>query len=125
MVTLTFYYQIRSEDECGYDTATVSVESVPNLAASGSPDALAVKSVDFDLCQGNSTGTWEQATVDLSEFANEMVRLKFVAKTDESLRSSLFVDDATLTVATGAAPSPTPPGLPQGTDFVYLPVAER
>ncbi len=87
---------------------------------------MAVKSVDFDLCQSNTTGTWQQATIDLSEFANETVRLTFVAKTDESLVSSMFVDDATMTTATGAAtPSPTPPGLPQGAEFIYLPVMER
>ena len=125
-IALTFYYQIGSQDECGYDTATVSVASVPNLAASGSADAAAAKSVDFDLCQSNASGTWEQATIDLSEFANETVRLTFVATTDGSLPSSLFVDDATMTAAAGAAtPSPTSPGLPQGADFVYLPVMER
>ena len=36
-VTLTFYYDVESEDECGHDTGTVHVESLPNLAASGLP----------------------------------------------------------------------------------------
>ena len=124
-IVLTFYYQIGSQDECGFDTATVSVESLPNLAAAGSTHALAVKSVDFDLCQANASGTWEQATIDLSEFANETVRLTFVAKTDGSLISSMFVDDATMTTATGATPEPVLPGLPQGADFIYLPVMAR
>ncbi|MFN8465639.1 MAG: trypsin-like serine protease [Caldilineaceae bacterium] len=135
-IALTFYYQINSEDDCGYDTATVSVQSLASLAASGLPRTAAgkstaqtaAKSVDFDLCYNNASSTWEQATLDLSEFANETVRLTFVAKTDDSYLSSLFVDDATITVGTGAAtptPQPTPQPLPQGSDYVYLPVLER
>ena len=127
-IALTFYYQINSEDDCGYDTATVSVQSVANLAAAGLAHTKAVQSVDFNLCQGNASGAWEQATLDLSEFADETVRLTFVARTDESLISSLFVDDATITVDTGAAtptPLPTAQPLPQGSDYVYLPVMKR
>jgi hypothetical protein len=131
-IALTFYYQINSEDDCGYDTATVSVQSVANLAASGLPRTVAgtnaVTSVDFDLCQRNSSGAWTQATLNLGEFADETVRLTFVAKTDESLVSSLFVDDAAITVETAAATptgQPTPQPLPQGSDYVYLPVMER
>ena len=129
-IALTFYYQINSEDDCGYDTATVSVQAVANLAASGLAHTAAVQSVDFNLCQDNASGAWEQATLDLSEFADQTVRLTFVARTDESLISSLFVDDATVTVDTGAAtPSPTAQPtlqpLPQGSAYVYLPVLER
>ncbi len=125
-IALRFYYQIDSEDECGFDTATVRVEALPDLAAAGATQAQAVKSVDFELCQDNATGTWEQAEIDMSPFAGGPVRLTFSAKTDGSLYSSLFVDDATITAAAPAAtPAPTPQGLPLGANRVYLPLMER
>ena len=125
-IALRFYYQIDSEDECGFDTATVRVEALPDLAAAGATQAQAVKSVDFELCQDNATGTWEQAEIDMGPFAGGTVRLTFSAKTDGSLYSSLFVDDATITAAAPAAtPAPTPQGLPLGANRVYLPLMER
>lgn len=125
-IALRFFYQIDSEDECGYDTATVRVEALPGLSVSNVAHAQAVKSVDFDLCQGNATGDWEQAKIDMGEFAAGTVRLTLRAKTDGSLISSLFVDDAEITVAAPAAtPSPTPQDLPLGANRVYLPLMER
>lgn len=99
--TLRFWYQIDSEDLCGYDNGYVEV------AVNGGTDAL----LRLDLCENTSRATWTQAELDLSRYAGQTVIVRFVATTDYWLRSSFFVDDVALLSGnlcpTGAAASLT------------------
>lgn len=99
--TLHFWYQIDSEDLCGYDHGNVEV------AVNGVTAAL----LQLDLCENTSSATWAQAQVDLSRYAGQTVTVRFVATTDYWLRSSFFVDDVALLSGslcpTGAATSLT------------------
>jgi subtilisin family serine protease len=84
--TLTYWYWISSEDLCGYDFASVKVES------GGVVSTLQ----RLDLCSAKNTGRWVQAKLDLSQYAGKSITLSFGAETDFWFRSSLFVDDVAL-----------------------------
>lgn len=103
--TLSFYYQIVSEDGCGFDFANVTLNSIPVLS--------------YDLCIDTQTGGWVQATVDVSSFAGQTVTLTFSTSSDSSLISSFYVDDVALIYTNAPPPPPPPPGtgnVPNG-DF--------
>lgn len=85
---LHFWYQIDSEDLCGYDDGYVEV------AVNGVTTTL----LQLDLCEETSSPTWTQAQLDLSYYAGQTVTVRFVATTDYWLRSSFFVDDVALRI---------------------------
>jgi hypothetical protein len=66
----------------------------------------------FDLCQTNTTTTWQPRRVDLSRYAGATVTLEVRAETDRFLDSILFVDDVNLvtfaaTIGAAAVDAPT------------------
>lgn len=84
--TLNYWYQIDSEDTCGYDYGYV-------LATVGGVAHVVQK---INLCTTTATTQWQEAQLDLSDYAGQQIELSFVATTDYWLRSSFFVDDAAL-----------------------------
>jgi hypothetical protein len=92
-VTLTFWWQIQSEEESSeFDGITV-------LVADAAGNQL--RSV-LTLGSGSASTQWQQTSVDLSEFAGQTIQLKFVAQTDESLVTDFFIDDVAVTACSGA-----------------------
>jgi hypothetical protein len=83
-LTLTFYYQIFSEDVC-----------IPNadlFLVTFGPDVLN----EVILCEGNETTGWTRASYDVSAYAGQTVRLGFGVGTDFSLLSSVYIDDVAI-----------------------------
>jgi hypothetical protein len=76
---LTYWQRIDSTDDCGYDTAGVSIDGVM---------------VDgYDLCWTESTNDWELHVVHLGAYRGKSVSLQIWAETDGVRNSNLFVDD--------------------------------
>jgi len=84
-LTLSFWYWIGSEDECGYDFAGVLLGT------------QIVK--EYNLC-GN-TDKWVQNTFDITGFRGQTQDLIFKVVTDEMLNSNFFLDDVVLSTTTG------------------------
>lgn len=104
-VTLTFWWQIHSEEESGeFDSLTVLVTDL-----AGNP----LRSL-LTLGSDSASQQWQQSVLDLSEFAGQSIQLKFLAQTDSSLVTDFFVDDVTVTACGGAAEH-----------RVFLPVTQR
>jgi hypothetical protein len=76
---LTFWYQIRSEDECAYDFGGI----VAN-------DMILTR---FDLCETTSTLNWQLRSVNLQQFVGQTIALQVRAETDGVALSSLYIDD--------------------------------
>ena len=76
---LTFWHWIASNDACGKDFAGVLVNGI-------------VADV-YDLCTGENTSGWQKHAADLSAYTEQTVTVQIRVETDESLNSSLFVDD--------------------------------
>lgn len=93
-VTLVYYYQIQSEDACGYDSASLLIQAQTVTA--------------IDLCEETATNGWQQATVDLSSRAGQPLTLEFRAATDEGQISSFLLDDVSLLLTAAPTPEPTP-----------------
>jgi len=85
--TLSYWYEIDSEDYCGYDVGGLRVQGVD------------VPDHQYDLCGANSTGGFVQpAVVDLLAFAGTTPEIRWFVSTDENLLSNLYVDDVVLEV---------------------------
>ncbi|MCA9999066.1 MAG: hypothetical protein KDE56_25055, partial [Anaerolineales bacterium] len=82
---LKFYYQIRSDDECGYDFVYVLLDGNTVLQS--------------DLCGSEETNGWQAASVDLADFVGSSVTVAFVVTTDSSVASSFFIDDVAFTTS--------------------------
>jgi hypothetical protein len=80
---LRYWYWIASEDICGYDVAGVAINLEDVVDG-------------FWLCSAYSTGQWVARNVDLSTYAGQIIELDFVAFTDDTLNSNLFLDDVSL-----------------------------
>jgi Zn-dependent M28 family amino/carboxypeptidase len=93
---LAFWYQIRSNDDCGYDYAYVKV------GAGSSTTTLKT----ISLCSTTRTTGWLNARLDLNAYAGQTITLIFRFVADDSLVSSWYVDDGSVTAsaicATGA-----------------------
>lgn len=79
MPVLSFWYQSRSEDDCGYDYGGVAVD-----------DTVVTR---FELCTPQNQFTWRKLTVNLAAYAGQDVLLQLRAETDYVATSSLYVDD--------------------------------
>lgn len=90
-IALEFYYTINSEDECGKDTAEVTVDD----------DLL----LTLELCAENNSAEWLKGTVDLSAYAKQTVALGIRVQTDDERLSSFFVDSFALRDATIDGPN--------------------
>jgi bacillopeptidase F (M6 metalloprotease family) len=75
----TFWHWIASNDDCGWDFASVVVDSV--------------EADVYDLCADNNTSGWKKHAADLSAYVGQSVAVQIRVETDESLNSNLFVDD--------------------------------
>lgn len=97
---LQFWYWIASSDVCGYDVGGVGIN-------------LDVVADAFWLCAASNTGGWTRRVVDLSDFAGQTVEIDIVVGTDDTFKSSLFVDDTVIGAGGRNAPpqeepSPSP-----------------
>lgn len=91
--TLTYWYAIGSDDDCGWDSGGVEVNGAP-LAGHA-----------YDLCTTNNTNWIESSTANLLGHAGTMPQIRFFADTDISAPSSLFIDDVVLEICVpGSAP---------------------
>lgn len=91
---LRYWYWIGSQDTCGFDFATVRVNST------------AVRT--HNLCSANNTGGWIQGSVNLGSYANQTVQLRFQVTTDGSLNSNFFLDDVSFAASLLAQAEPEP-----------------
>jgi hypothetical protein len=81
---LTFWYQVRSgEEKCKWDFAGVSINRETIVD-------------QFALCQENSQAIWQQRSVDLSAYIGQTILLQLRVELDESVTSTLYIDDVTL-----------------------------
>jgi hypothetical protein len=85
---LHFWYWIDSEDDCGFDGASVQV----NDGVHG----WAVVKV-YDLCKNTKTTGWVPGTIDLSSYTGGTISLAFVLTTDVTNASSFYLDDVSIT----------------------------
>lgn len=80
---LRLYYMLSSKEKCGnrYDTAQIAIdgEIVPNG--------------NLELCARNTAATWKPLTIDLTSQVGQTVTLSVTTTTDESIVSSLWIDD--------------------------------
>lgn len=84
--TLSFYHWISSNDVCGKDSATISINSEAVWVA--------------DLCDQTSLDGWDHETVDLSEYAGRgEVLLQFIVVMSLNVHSDWFLDDVALVAA--------------------------
>jgi hypothetical protein len=97
-LTLSFYYQIRSNDECGRDVAYVFVK-LPMQR----PHQLGL----FDLCQATQTDAWTEAIFDLAAYAGRTVDVYIDVRLDEMNGSAFYVDDIYLARNQAAEFEPT------------------
>lgn len=93
---LTYYYLLYSGDVCGFDYGRVLIGSTM------------VK--QYNLCEATNMNSFGRAVIDLSAYAGETVTLGFTITTDNSGRSSFFVDDVAF--AAGAAAEAPAGGTP-------------
>ncbi len=80
---LRYWHWIASEDVCDNDVAGVAINLDEVVDA-------------FWLCDDNNTGGWVERSVDLGLYAGQTVELDFVAFTNGSLNSNVFIDDVSL-----------------------------
>jgi len=122
--TLTFHYQIRSADECGFDMARVDIEMLgqPQNRNDNQPRSVHSVIVEYDLCADNQTDAWTSATFDVSAFLGQTIRLKFGVVSNESGISNFFLDDVRISMSSGGTPEPTP-DLPA--NHLFLPITTR
>jgi thermitase len=85
---LQYWHWIVSEDYCGFDLASVRVDGV--------------QIETYDLCISRNTGGWVLHTVNLGPFAGQSIALQIGVGTDDSLLSSLYVDDVSFTTSSAA-----------------------
>jgi len=83
--SLRYWHWIDSEDLCGFDIATVTVN--------GSVEA------QYDLCESANTGGWAFHEVSISSYAGQTVTLRIHVDTDDTWNSNLFVDDVSFEVS--------------------------
>lgn len=88
IIELIYYYQIVSEDTCGFDRATVFINDVLFML--------------YDLC-GNSASKngWVQERINLTDFAGQPITLSFGALVDDAVTSFLVVDDVSVKTRSG------------------------
>ncbi|MFM7677831.1 MAG: hypothetical protein ACKO83_03160, partial [Roseiflexaceae bacterium] len=80
---LRIYYMLASTEKCGmrYDTAQITINGTPVLNG------------DIELCNRNTVRAWKAFTVDMRSFAGQTVTFDVRVSTDESIVSSLWLDD--------------------------------
>jgi subtilisin family serine protease len=105
---LTFWYQIDSADYCGYDKAYAQ------LKVGSSTKTLKT----INLCTSTETTGWVKTQIDVSRYAGNAVTLIFRTKTDSSLVSSFFVDDAAVTNSSTCAAAQEVVEQPEDTEFL-------
>lgn len=87
-VTLRFWWLINTEESSnGWDGLSVQLAD-----ANGAPQRML-----FAASDRSAGSSWQQTTIDLSEFAGQTVQLRIEARTDATLSTDFFVDDVTLT----------------------------
>ncbi len=91
---LTYYHYIASEDSCGYDYASIWVNTTLINT--------------YDLCSLTETNSWVKYVINLSTYINQTISLKIQVYADSFLNSNMFVDDVLMQSAAEAlAPDPS------------------
>jgi len=80
---LRLYYMTASGEKCGnrYDTAQIAI------------DGVTVANGNLELCARNLVKSWKPMTVDLTSKIGQTVTFSVTTTTDESIVSSLWLDD--------------------------------
>lgn len=97
---LSYYYFIASADVCGFDFATVRVNTTTIE--------------EYDLCSNADTNGWVKGTLNLSAYAGQTVTLAFQAALDGSGNSNFFLDDVAIGPARAEAETAPAPAAPAG-----------
>lgn len=86
--TLRFWWLINTEESSnGWDGFSVEL-----AGADGTPQRVL-----FSAGNRSAGNSWQQTTLDLSDYAGQTVQLRIQARTDATLSSDFFVDDMTVT----------------------------
>lgn len=82
---LRYYYQIRSSETngCNFDVAGVFINN----------DLVNV----HGLCEAEETSQWRKASINLADYVGDTVTITVLGEFDDSVLSSLFVDDMAIT----------------------------
>lgn len=67
------------------------------------------------LSDNSVTGSWQQATVDLSAYAGQTWRLAFRARTDDNRPTDFYLDDVSIEACGATTATPTAPASPTET----------
>ena len=86
---VNFSYWIESRDWCGYDWGMVYIYDGTRFYRVWAQT----------LCRGTETDGWVDAEIDVSDFAGQSVRVLFNAKNDSVYRSSMYLDDVSVTTS--------------------------
>lgn len=104
-VTLRFWWLINTEESSsGWDGLSLQLAD-----ANGSPLRML-----FAVSDRSAGTSWQQTTIDLSEFAGQTIQLRIEARTDATLSTDFFVDDMTVTACD-----------PNATGNFFLPLINR
>jgi hypothetical protein len=127
--TLRFWWQMTTQ-EADHPWDTLNVTITP--AGGGTPVLLR------QITDGDTSGVWQQAVVDLASYAGQSMRLSFRAQTDSDRPTDFYLDDISVEACPGSAttptvtvtPSPTRTATPTATRIatmrrVYLPLVLR
>jgi hypothetical protein len=88
--TLSYWYRISSTDQCNYDFGYLRINGVAQTT--------------YDLCSSTDTGgQYVQATYDMFPYRGTSPEVRFQAVTDNSVVSSLRVDDVALNVCSNSS----------------------
>jgi lysyl endopeptidase len=100
MATLTFFYQVGTEDTTGvaHDTLNIAIVN----------PATGANLLTLGTLSNLNAGDWRvTSAIDLSAFRGQTLRLRFTSQTDSSLLTSFRIDDVRLV----AEPGPLTPRL--------------
>ena len=101
---LNYWDWINSSDICYYDYAHIKINEITLLS--------------YDLCLGNNSSGWIFEIIDLTDYVDSMISLKFEITTDSSSISNFFLDQVSLSA--GASEPPFAPTGFSASDGAYM-----
>jgi hypothetical protein len=99
IITLRLWWQVTTE-ETSHPWDTLDATIAP---ASGGTAVHLLR-----LSDGSVTGSWQPATIDLSAYRGQTMRLAFRGRTDDSRPTDFFLEDISIEACPAVTPTPTP-----------------
>lgn len=117
--TLRFWWYMLTEET----DADVWDRLDATIAAPASPSPVRL----LRITDNSVPGSWQQASIDISTYAGQSIRLAFRATTDSDRPTDFYLDDVSLEACAGAAATPTATVsvTPTATATVITPASDR